>query len=494
MPATPSRSSPTSPSAPGSSSRAARPTCAWTRATSCAASRTRPSPQIIAFQRYAVDANQLEQRADQTSCLRPRQRYTTELLQPRPERPHLQGESRQLRRRVARALRQPPLCLRLRARRAGLHGPGPDHAHEPHAGGRSAAFGVAVARPHPRHHLRQRGGVRPAAAPLLYAVPAATAAAGRDCDPMAHLPAAAARGSRARSRGCSEADRHGRLQPRGRRRRAAGARSRDEELAAHAGPAHAAPLRCQALPAVDPGRFRGLRGADLHDRHDRAAAPVAPRQRPVRAARCCGWRLLRLPAFTEILLAFAVLVGSIGALLSLNRKSELIVMRAGGMSVWQFLRPGLMVALVLGVFAVTALQSARRRRPLGGRAAGGGGLRQGGEPAGHAPGEGSWLRQDGADGQSVMNAQRHRRSGPVAGRRDRLSIRRPGTVRRAHRCRQGHASPMAYWELHKARRLPPWSRARGLRHLHGQHLPDARAGRRGPRVGDRGLRLAAARP
>jgi lipopolysaccharide export system permease protein len=30
--------------------------------------------------------------------------------------------------------------------------------------------------------------------------------------------------------------------------------------------------------------------------------------------------LLRLPAFTEILLAFAVLVGGIGALLSLNRK------------------------------------------------------------------------------------------------------------------------------------------------------------------------------
>src|SRR5258705_3451296 len=63
--------------------------------------------------------------------------------------------------------------------------------------------------------------------------------------------------------------------------------------------------------------------------------------------------LLRLPAYTEILLAFAVLVGGIGALLSLNRKSELIVMRAGGMSVWQFLRPGMAVALVLGIFAVT---------------------------------------------------------------------------------------------------------------------------------------------
>ena len=44
--------------------------------------------------------------------------------------------------------------------------------------------------------------------------------------------------------------------------------------------------------------------------------------------------LLRLPAFSEILLSFAVLVGSIVALLTLNRKSELAVMRAGGMSVW----------------------------------------------------------------------------------------------------------------------------------------------------------------
>src|SRR5262249_54976991 len=59
--------------------------------------------------------------------------------------------------------------------------------------------------------------------------------------------------------------------------------------------------------------------------------------------------LLRLPAYTEILLGFAVLVGSLAALLSLNRKSELTVMRAGGMSVWQFLRPGVTVALLIGL-------------------------------------------------------------------------------------------------------------------------------------------------
>jgi lipopolysaccharide export system permease protein len=114
--------------------------------------------------------------------------------------------------------------------------------------------------------------------------------------------------------------------------------------------------------------------------------------------------LLRLPAFTEILLAFAVLVGGIGALLSLNRKSELIVMRAGGMSVWQFLRPGLVVALVLGVTAVTlynplaAAARSEAERLL---------AEAFGKEASLLAnsGEESWLRQDGADGQSVMNAR-----------------------------------------------------------------------------------------
>lgn len=114
--------------------------------------------------------------------------------------------------------------------------------------------------------------------------------------------------------------------------------------------------------------------------------------------------LLRLPAFTEILLAFAVLVGGIGALLSLNRKSELIVMRAGGMSVWQFLRPGLVVSLVLGVVAVTVYnplaaaarsEAERRVAEAFGREA----------SLMASSGSESWLRQDGADGQSVMSSR-----------------------------------------------------------------------------------------
>jgi lipopolysaccharide export system permease protein len=114
--------------------------------------------------------------------------------------------------------------------------------------------------------------------------------------------------------------------------------------------------------------------------------------------------LLRLPAFTEILLAFAVLVGSIGALLSLNRKSELNVMRAGGMSVWQFMRPGLVVALILGVAAVTlynplAASARSEAERLIAEAFG----KEASLLA--TSGEGSWLRQDGANGQSVMTAR-----------------------------------------------------------------------------------------
>jgi lipopolysaccharide export system permease protein len=113
--------------------------------------------------------------------------------------------------------------------------------------------------------------------------------------------------------------------------------------------------------------------------------------------------LMRLPAYTEFLFGFAVLVGSIGALLFLNRKSELAVMRAGGMSVWQFLMPGILVAFLLGVFGMVAfnpMAAAGRARAEKTFA----------EAFGRdanllkAQGGGSWLRQDGTDGESIIGA------------------------------------------------------------------------------------------
>jgi len=111
---------------------------------------------------------------------------------------------------------------------------------------------------------------------------------------------------------------------------------------------------------------------------------------------------LRLPAYAELLITFAVLVGTIATLLQLNRKSELAVMRAGGMSVWQFLAPGLIVALAFGVFGVTVYnpvaassraEAERLHAKWFGREA---------NFLSQAGGR-SWLRQDGVDGSSALH-------------------------------------------------------------------------------------------
>ena len=62
--------------------------------------------------------------------------------------------------------------------------------------------------------------------------------------------------------------------------------------------------------------------------------------------------LYRTPAVAEGVLPFAVLFGSMAALLQLSRKLELVVARAAGISAWQFLQPGIFVALALGAAAV----------------------------------------------------------------------------------------------------------------------------------------------
>jgi lipopolysaccharide export system permease protein len=63
--------------------------------------------------------------------------------------------------------------------------------------------------------------------------------------------------------------------------------------------------------------------------------------------------LFRAPAIAEQVMPFAVLFGSMAALLQLSRKLELVIARAAGISAWQFLQPGLFVALMIGVLSVT---------------------------------------------------------------------------------------------------------------------------------------------
>ncbi len=63
--------------------------------------------------------------------------------------------------------------------------------------------------------------------------------------------------------------------------------------------------------------------------------------------------LLRAPFLAQKIIPFAVLFGGMLALTRLTRTHELVVARAAGVSVWQFLLPGLALALVMGGFVVT---------------------------------------------------------------------------------------------------------------------------------------------
>ncbi len=61
--------------------------------------------------------------------------------------------------------------------------------------------------------------------------------------------------------------------------------------------------------------------------------------------------LFRAPAFAENVVPFAVLFGASSALLVLNKRLELVVARASGVSAWQFLFPLAATAFVLGLLS-----------------------------------------------------------------------------------------------------------------------------------------------
>jgi lipopolysaccharide export system permease protein len=62
--------------------------------------------------------------------------------------------------------------------------------------------------------------------------------------------------------------------------------------------------------------------------------------------------LLRTPTVSEQVLPFCVLFGSMAVFLNLTRKLELLVARASGVSVWQFLAPPLLIAVLIGIASV----------------------------------------------------------------------------------------------------------------------------------------------
>jgi lipopolysaccharide export system permease protein len=112
--------------------------------------------------------------------------------------------------------------------------------------------------------------------------------------------------------------------------------------------------------------------------------------------------LLRTPSVAEQVLPFAMLFGAMAALLNLSRRLELVVARAAGISVWQFLQPGLLVALGIGIFSValynplSALMK-QQASAIEGRIFATATRASGGQEI--------WLRQNSVDGQAIIRAE-----------------------------------------------------------------------------------------
>jgi lipopolysaccharide export system permease protein len=113
---------------------------------------------------------------------------------------------------------------------------------------------------------------------------------------------------------------------------------------------------------------------------------------------------LKLPHGAQQVLPFAILFGTMLAFWRLTRSNELVVARAAGLSVWQFLTPAMLVALFVGVIAVTvfnpiAAHLDARYEMLEGRV-----LQHGADEL-LLSGGGLWLRQsDEAGNQIIIHA------------------------------------------------------------------------------------------
>lgn len=68
-----------------------------------------------------------------------------------------------------------------------------------------------------------------------------------------------------------------------------------------------------------------------------------------------GLMLMKSPGVILQLLPFVFLFGVLAAFIGLNRRSELIAMRAAGVSAWRFIFPAAGAAFVIGILTVTAL-------------------------------------------------------------------------------------------------------------------------------------------
>ncbi|GGH21589.1 LPS export ABC transporter permease LptG [Alsobacter metallidurans] len=156
--------------------------------------------------------------------------------------------------------------------------------------------------------------------------------------------------------------------------------------------------------------------------------------------------LFRTPAVAEQILPFAVLFGSMAALLNLSRKLELVVMRAAGVSVWQFMAPALGVAVAIGVFAATVYNPVSAK--LKERA-----IQVETSKLGRSKATAEkelWIRQRSLDGQAIIRADRSMDAGTRLSRVTVFEFAKDGSFESRVEAREALLRD-GYWELVEAR-------------------------------------------
>ncbi|HIM46428.1 MAG TPA: LPS export ABC transporter permease LptG, partial [Alphaproteobacteria bacterium] len=115
--------------------------------------------------------------------------------------------------------------------------------------------------------------------------------------------------------------------------------------------------------------------------------------------------MLRVPFMAQKILPFAALVAGLWTFARMTRTQELVVARSAGVSVWQFLLPNLLLALMLGIFVMTVFNPlsavmVSRYEQMDAKY-----LRGKSSLLALSP-SGIWLRQSDGGNQSVIHAQR----------------------------------------------------------------------------------------
>ena len=157
---------------------------------------------------------------------------------------------------------------------------------------------------------------------------------------------------------------------------------------------------------------------------------------------------LRVPAFAELTLPFAALVGSMSAFLLLSRSSELTIVRASGMSAWQFILPGVIVAFLIGIFSITIFNplAANARAHAESLYAEAFGKKS---SLLKTKNSGLWLRQDGADGQSIISAHSSSDQGTTLSRVEILQFDRKSNFLERIDAKKAQLKD-GYWKLSEA--------------------------------------------